>query len=240
MDFRKASNVTCFPGICETVFSELRRLPLRLLAIGFVLLSAGGCTSLSQWWHQGLKVGPDYCPPTATVADQWIDAGDGHVVSDGSERCQWWQVFNDATLEQLVLTAYEQNLTLQAAGLRVLEERAQRQVAAGNLFPQSQTAFGNYTRQQFSRGKIDYDRVFILEANFVRLQDRLVNAQADAAIGLVRVYKAMGGGWELRCADAFFEPPAEMLPPVDQEELPSPESVPAPEAPARTGLDVRS
>jgi NodT family efflux transporter outer membrane factor (OMF) lipoprotein len=49
-----------------------------------------------------------------------------------------------------VRTAYAQNVNLRVAATRVLEARAQRAVAVGTLFPQTQTATGSYTRTQSS------------------------------------------------------------------------------------------
>lgn len=138
---------------------QLRRRtqPVRCLCLGLLLLvlsAASGCTGLSQWWHQGLEVGPDYCPPLAPVASQWIDAEDPRVSPLAEHAWDWWRVFNDPTLEQLVWTASQQNLPLRIAGLRVIEARAQRRIAAANLFPQTQTAFGNFSRQQISRNAV--------------------------------------------------------------------------------------
>ena len=59
-------------------------------------------------------------------------------------------MFNDPTLTSLVQTAYQQNLTLRAAGARILEARALRGIAVGNLFPQEQFAFGEYSRIKLS------------------------------------------------------------------------------------------
>jgi len=121
----------------------------------FVLLAfSSGCTGLRQWWHQGLKVGPEYRRPCVPVAANWIDAEDPRTSSPGEPTWDWWRVFNDPVLEDLVLTASQQNLSLQIAGLRVFEARSQRQIAAANLFPQSQAAFGSYTRQQVSRNAL--------------------------------------------------------------------------------------
>lgn len=121
-----------------------------LLLVGLVLVS--GCTtSLSQWWHNGFKIGPQYATPTAPVADKWIDAADARIKSDPAQDCAWWTVFNDATLNGLIQTAYRQNLDLRAAGTRILESRAQRNVAIGNLFPQSQTAQVDYAHAQLSK-----------------------------------------------------------------------------------------
>ena len=59
-------------------------------------------------------------------------------------------MFNDPVLNNLVQVAYSQNLSLREAGVRVLEARAQRGVAAGNLFPQSQNINGSYARNMVS------------------------------------------------------------------------------------------
>jgi len=82
------------------------------------------------------------------VAEDWIDHGDVRVRSEAADLSSWWTVFDDSTLDALVFEAYNQNLDLRTAGLRVLEARALRAVTAGNLWPQSQQAFADYSRRQ--------------------------------------------------------------------------------------------
>jgi NodT family efflux transporter outer membrane factor (OMF) lipoprotein len=48
-------------------------------------------------------------------------------------------------LNELIETAYSQNLSLQVAGLRILEARAQLGIAVGNLYPQQQQATAGAT-----------------------------------------------------------------------------------------------
>ena len=62
--------------------------------------------------------------------------------SDHQQYQNWWGVFNDPVLNQLVRLAYEQNLSLQAAGARVLEARATLGAAIGEIYPQQQTIGG--------------------------------------------------------------------------------------------------
>ena len=64
---------------------------------------------------------------------------------------QWWTVFHDPALDSLICFAYRQNLSLRVAGYRVLEARAQMLIDTGELFPQTQTATGSYTRNVLSR-----------------------------------------------------------------------------------------
>jgi NodT family efflux transporter outer membrane factor (OMF) lipoprotein len=112
---------------------------------------SSGCTSLSDYVHNGFKVGPNYCPPCAPVAQNWIDADDVRVRTQCDDLSKWWDVFHDPALDSLICCAYQQNLSLRVAGYRVLEARAQMLIDTGNLFPQSQTMTGSYTRNAVSR-----------------------------------------------------------------------------------------
>src|SRR5271165_5593938 len=110
-----------------------------------VLLNSGCIiTGPGQWIHNGLKVGPNYGPPPAPVAGEWILANDPGVQNGHLQ--DWWQVFGDPTLDALIVTAYEQNPTLRIAGTRVLEARAGQAIAVGNMFPQAQQASASYGR----------------------------------------------------------------------------------------------
>jgi NodT family efflux transporter outer membrane factor (OMF) lipoprotein len=115
-----------------------------------LLLGLSGCTSFHDYVHNGFKVGPNYCPPPAPVAPTWIDADDVRVRSQCDDLSKWWLVFNDPALDNLICCAYQQNLSLRVAGCRVLEARAQRAIDVGELFPQTQTANGSYTRNVLS------------------------------------------------------------------------------------------
>ena len=118
-------------------------------AIGILLLP--GCrllggSSLREWWSNGLKVGPNYARPAAAVADDWIDANDPRLTTESVDYAYWWKQFNDPLLDGLVQRASNQNLSLRAAGFRILEARARRRIAAGALFPQLQQATADYQR----------------------------------------------------------------------------------------------
>src|SRR2546421_8902554 len=127
----------------------LRGLRLAGLA-GGVLVNAGCLlTGPGEWYHNGFKVGPNYCRPPAPVADEWIEAKNASVQNRHLQ--DWWQVFQDATLNSLVGAAYEQNLNLRIVGTRVLEARAQQAIAVGSFFPQTQQATGQYSRVALSR-----------------------------------------------------------------------------------------
>jgi NodT family efflux transporter outer membrane factor (OMF) lipoprotein len=116
---------------------------------GAVLLNSG-CVTTSpfEWIRNGFKVGPNYCRPPAPVAEEWIEAKDPNVQNRHLQ--DWWGVFNDPKLNALIDTAYDQNLTLRIVGTRVLQARAQQAIAAGNIFPQTQQATGQFERVNLS------------------------------------------------------------------------------------------
>src|SRR5215469_7137755 len=106
--------------------SRLANLRFRLIAASLALIT-GGC-----------MLGPDFHEPRTRVAPRWQEVANSAVDTGRSEYRDWWNVFNDPVLSRLVEVAYEQNLTLRSAGVRVLEARAQLGIAIGELYPQQQ------------------------------------------------------------------------------------------------------
>jgi NodT family efflux transporter outer membrane factor (OMF) lipoprotein len=104
-----------------------------------------------EYIRNGFKVGPNYKKPPAPVASEWIDSKAKGISLATEDLAGWWKkVFNDPVLDGLIQEAYQQNLTLRSAGTRILAARARRNIAAGNLFPQTQQAFGDYNHNQLS------------------------------------------------------------------------------------------
>ncbi len=117
-----------------------------------ILAGLCGCTTLTSYLQDGFKVGPKYETPPAAVAGKridsdkvWLDAA-VRPRKDTDDLSKWWTVFNDDKLNQLICNAYHQNLTLRQAGERILQARAQLGIAVGEIFPQTQEAFGDYNR----------------------------------------------------------------------------------------------
>ncbi len=114
--------------------------------VGTMFLN-GGCalTGPMEWVHNGFKVGPNYSPPTAPVAGEWIEAKDPRVHGQPPRDGAWWDTFQDPVLNSLVARAYKQNPNLRAVGTRVLQARAQQGIAVGNVLPQTQELLGIYS-----------------------------------------------------------------------------------------------
>lgn len=111
-------------------------------------LALAGCTTLRDWVSNGLKVGPNFSEPPATVSAGWIDSADSRILGNSPAIDAWWEVFDDASLNALIHAARERNLDLKTAAMNVLETRAQRNITAGNLLPQSQNALAEYVHAQ--------------------------------------------------------------------------------------------
>jgi NodT family efflux transporter outer membrane factor (OMF) lipoprotein len=116
-------------------------------------MGAGSCSILAAALVlpvAACKVGPDFSTPTAPLARNYLETNDPSVKSSQWDDKEWWTVYHDRTLDRLIHLAYEQNLTLMAAGTRVLEARATLGVAIGELYPQTQQLGGNVGYNQAS------------------------------------------------------------------------------------------
>lgn len=82
----------------------------------------------------GCQVGPMYEPPDHPYTpEKWKHEGSSE---SRDPLCNWWEVFEDATLNELEEQALENNPDLYAAMERVFQARALAGVALSNLFPQ--------------------------------------------------------------------------------------------------------
>ncbi len=94
-----------------------------------------------------IKVGPDYVKPPAPIQEKWLESQDPQIKREPGEHRDWWKMFKDPVLDSLVETAYQQNLTVRTAGIRILQTRAELGIAVGALYPQEQGA--NFGWRQF-------------------------------------------------------------------------------------------
>ncbi len=100
-----------------------------MLALGGLLAA---CTTL----------GPDYQAPvhpelpTSWSADE--TATEARTITD------WWQQFEDPVLTDLIGRGARQNLSIEAAGLRIVQARAALGISDALIFPQQQQVNGSY------------------------------------------------------------------------------------------------
>ncbi len=113
--------------------------PWRLVWV-IVVLIMSGCT----------MVGPDFVKPEAPLLEDWTEAEASGFSAGQADYGDWWRVFGDPVLDNLVEKAYRQNLSLQIAAIRIYEARAQLGIAVGNLYPQQQSASGDFTSNKLN------------------------------------------------------------------------------------------
>jgi NodT family efflux transporter outer membrane factor (OMF) lipoprotein len=63
---------------------------------------------------------------------------------------------------------------------------------------------------QYREGTVDFTRVTQIQLNLVPLLDTLAQARGEIGLGLIQVYRSLGGGWQLRLTGC--EPPPSSRP----------------------------
>ena len=106
----------------------------------------------------GCVVGPHYKKPVLKVNDSW-NVNSPQISAQAAADNAWWKAFNDPTLEKLIQLAYNQNLPLQVAGLRIMEARAVLGISVGNQYPQGQIS-ASVSRVGLSTNTVNKPPVF--------------------------------------------------------------------------------
>jgi NodT family efflux transporter outer membrane factor (OMF) lipoprotein len=112
--------------------------------------------------------------------------------------------------------------------------RSQEQVQAQQKAVKAVQRSAELALVQFQEGQRDINRVYVLERDLTTQQDRLAQAQGNVALGLIEVYRALGGGWQIRLGSnqPALCPPAPPVPdtlPKPGEAMAVPDQVPAKE-----------
>jgi outer membrane protein TolC len=81
-------------------------------------------------------VGPDFTPaPLPTLPQKY----DQNLTKSDPKILEWWKQFNDPTLDSLVQKAYDQNLDLESAAVRIMSARAALGMSESLTTPQKRT-----------------------------------------------------------------------------------------------------
>ena len=107
--------------------------------------SSGAALVAAALILSGCMVGPNFRWPDSRIDRNWVQRGAVSEHPYGAVEEYWWRTFRDPALNRLVEMAYARNLSLQIAGVRILEARAKLNATIGNLFPQQQGAAGGIT-----------------------------------------------------------------------------------------------
>lgn len=94
------------------------------------------------------------------------------------------------TYEQAVLTAL-QDVENALVALARNRERSDALARAA----EASSAAAQLARQRYGAGVIDFQSVIDTERTVLSVQDNLASTRADGVLALIRLYKALGGGW---------------------------------------------
>jgi outer membrane protein, multidrug efflux system len=96
----------------------------------------------------GCLMGPKYQRPAVNVPQEYrapVPQQAAQASSLGNE--QWWQVYRDPVLTQLIHTAIAQNYDVRIAAARVLEAQAQVGITRANQFPSANVGADVFSQQ---------------------------------------------------------------------------------------------
>src|ERR1700751_2034700 len=115
-----------------------------LLGILAVLVLEAGCMMGSRYKRPSVNVPQEYRTPEPQLATQ--------ASSLGNE--QWWQLYKDPVLTQLIHTAIAQNYDVGIAAARVLEAQAQVGITRSNQFPSASVGADIFSQQNARVSKV--------------------------------------------------------------------------------------
>ncbi|MDR3428680.1 TolC family protein [Silvimonas sp.] len=118
--------------MAEIVSATAKPLARRCASL-LVAFSVSACT----------VVGPNYVRPASDIAPDWQSSSMVPVPKQTGDMALWWKHFNDPVLNGLIDEALRKNHSAKIAALRVMEARAQLEIAGSNLYPQLQQATGS-------------------------------------------------------------------------------------------------
>lgn len=127
-------NSNCSATRTESILPKLQDGILGSILVLWSVIMQNGC----------MMLGPDHITPQVALPEEWRHKESELFEYPSSDKQEaWWTYFDDPTLDKLIDLTYRENLTLQSAGVRILEARAQLSIVRGNLYPQSQEMNGD-------------------------------------------------------------------------------------------------
>lgn len=141
---------------------------------------------------------------------------------------------NEAIFQQAVLgyqqTVLKANEEVENAVVKFLKSQVRLREQSKSVVAAEKAAV--IVLAQYKAGTVDFNRVSLIEQNLVQQQLTEAAAKGEIAEGLIAVYKALAGGWQIRldgCQCLGAPAPAEgAIPPSPV--LTTPEKTPAPKA----------
>jgi len=166
---------------------------------GFISTDLGksSLSDMFKWSSRNIQAGPSF---------QWNILNYGQITNN--VRVQ------DARFQELLITYQNTVLTAQQEVEDNLIAFLKAQEQAGFLAKSATAAKGalDLATRQYREGIVDFTTVLVAQLALLNVQDNLTSTLGNIAGNLVGVYKALGGGWEIREG-------TDLVPPAIQEEM---------------------
>jgi len=95
----------------------------------------------------GCLMGPKYRRPAANVPPSYRAASPEQTTASSLGNEQWWQVYQDPVLAELIHKALAQNYDVRIAAARILEAQAQLGIIRSNQFPSASVGADIFSQQ---------------------------------------------------------------------------------------------
>jgi NodT family efflux transporter outer membrane factor (OMF) lipoprotein len=141
----------------------------------------------------------------------------------------------DAKLQQLLVDYQNRVLTAQQQVTDAISTFLQSRIQVEDLRRSVQAARGalDVATEQYEQGATDFTTVLVAEQNLFQAESNLAVASGNVALGLTAIYRALGGGWQIREDSAFVTAATNeemrartdwgaLLPPVSEPQPPAP------------------
>jgi NodT family efflux transporter outer membrane factor (OMF) lipoprotein len=139
-----------------------------------------------------------------------------------------WNIFNygrlksnvrlqDAFFQQL-LVDYRNTVLLAQADVEntiVAYLKAHEQVSSDELAEKASARAVDVSNIQYENGAVNFNTVITILRDHAEQQDRLASTRGTVATNLVQIYRAIGGGWEIRAG----RDPVDLLPASMKDEM---------------------
>src|SRR5258707_2479848 len=102
----------------------------------------------------GCMMGPKYKRPAVNVPQQYRTPEPQHTQASSLGNEQWWQLYQDPALTQLIHTAIAQNYDLRIAAARGLEAQAQVGITRANQLPSANVGADVFSQQNAKVSKL--------------------------------------------------------------------------------------
>jgi NodT family efflux transporter outer membrane factor (OMF) lipoprotein len=154
-------------------------------SFGFLSTDLGkaSLSDMFKWSSRNIQAGPSF---------QWNILNYGQITNN--VRVQ------DARFQELLITYQNTVLTAQQEVEDNLIAFLKAQEQAGFLAKSATSARGalDLAIRQYREGIVDFTTVLVAQQSLLSVQDTLANALGNISSSLVGVYRALGGGWEVR------------------------------------------